>query len=145
MYFIFCIVGNKMRIKFFTCWIPFHILLKLGSWIFMLTLLHLQSIDESIHVTSDEKVCIEFSWSWFIKNILSDLTIFICFYRKKCKDGLAYGMEFKSHVTYSLGNSVRIQRTICWSSSPIIHPLEQANFSINSLVGSDVDLGRLLG
>jgi len=52
-------------------------------WIFILTLVFLQSIDESVDVTSDEKVCWELSWSWFMDNTLSNFTIFICFLQKE--------------------------------------------------------------
>jgi hypothetical protein len=88
--------------------------------------------------------CVCFMIFWFVENTLSDLTIFICFfYREKYKDGLVYGMECRSRVTYLLGNSLPKQKTVCWSYFPIIHPLELPEiFSIDSLVRSNVDFGH---
>jgi hypothetical protein len=65
----------------------------------------------------------DFYWSDLLRMNKPAGLIILCFYRKKCKAGLAYGMGFRNHVTYLLGSSLRKHWTNCCIYFPIIQHL----------------------
>lgn len=74
-------------------------------------------------------------------NQSTSLTKLSClYYREKCKVGLAYGMGFRSHVTYLLGNSLLKRWISCYIYFPITQHLEPA-ILIDSLVEEVVAFG----
>ena len=94
-----------------------------------------QSIDLSIHVTSDEKV--QFLkgvlGTVFFSKLLADFCSFffllpLGFYRGMCRCNLAYGMVPHGRVTCLRGNSTLKLPIICWSFSPITHHFEWDSF-----------------
>jgi len=99
-----------------------------------------QSIDLSIHVTSDEKV--QFFQGYlvteFFHKLLADVFVspFPCaFCRRKCRCSLAYGMVSHDHVTCLRGNSTKKLLMICCSFSRTTQHFEWDSFNTsNSLV-----------
>lgn len=87
-------------------------------------LIFLQSIDVSVHVTSDQKVCLFCYFNEILLVSSSNCFFFWVLYRKKYKGGLVCGMVYNGHVTYLQENFIPKLWISCCIFSPTIQQFE---------------------